>query len=69
MAINVDGLKEYIGQMPMVSDEERKFLLNAINRSIVIDKMRADLNAQQRPNDHAMRSTLDIIDSEAEVKR
>jgi hypothetical protein len=69
MAINVDGLKEYISQMPLLSDEEREYLLRAINRSIAIDKMRTDLHALESPGDHAMRSCLDSIDVNAETKR
>ena len=68
MAINVDGLKEYIGQMPLLSDEEREYLLRAINRSMAIDKMRTDLDARESPDDHAMRSCLDSIDINAGMK-
>jgi len=69
MAINIDGLKEYIGQMPMVSAEEREYLLNAINRSVEIDNMRIELERRQNPDDHAIRNCLDIIDFNAEMKR
>ena len=68
MAINVDGLKEYIGQMPLLSGEEREYLLRAINRSVVIDEMRTDLDARESPDDHARRSCLDSMDLNARKK-